>query len=138
LEVQTQYLNTIANIENMMDHNSYSNMEMKLLNKKSQSPPPVQKRDKDQMMSENFGKETQKLIEEEFNKSKYVVLSHKPGDRNSTIKNSRDNSPLAFKFKRKSYLSEAICKEDLSDPVLFEYALRKITHTHIEKLVEIY
>ena len=133
LEVQTQYLSTIANMENLMDNSYYSNMEMKLLNKKTVSPS-LQKRDKAPVIIENFGKETQKLIEEEFNKSKYVT-SHKTEERSSILKNSRENSPNAFKFKRKSYLGEAISKEDLNDPIAFEYALRKIAHTHVEKLV---
>lgn len=107
---------------------------MKLLNKKLTSPC-VQKTDKAPLIIENFGKVTQKLMEDEFNKSKYVT-SQRSEDRGSLLmKNSKESSPLPFKFKRKSYLSETICKGDLSDPVLFEFALRKIAHTHIEKMV---
>ena len=142
MEVQTQYLSTIANIENVMDNSYYSNAEMKLLNKKAVSPTLKKKNDKVPMIIEEFGKETQKFIEQEFNNSKYVT-SHKFSDDKSSA-NLKKKTPIEslshipFKFKRRSYLAEAISKEDLSDPSSFEYALKKITYTHVEKLVGIY
>ena len=109
---------------------------MKLLNKKHSSPATKKKVTP---IIESFGRETQKFIEDEFNNSKYVT-SHRLSDvkksNNSPRKPKELVSPDFFKFKRRSYLSEAITKEDLNDPNSFEYALKKITHTIVEKLVK--
>lgn len=132
LEVQTHYLSKLANIETIMDNSYYTNSELKLLNKKSSSPG-VKKKEGVPTIIDNFGKETQKFMEEEFNQSKYIT-SKKSND----SKNKKEiKTPLAFRFKRKSYLSEAITKDDMNDPIAFEYALKKIIHTHVEKMVSI-
>jgi len=109
---------------------------LKLLNKKNSSSG-IKK--KVTPIIESFGRETHKFIEDEFNNSKYVT-SHRLSDdmsKNYPKKPKKELvSPHFFKFKRRSYLSEAITKEDLNDPNSFEYALKKITHTHVEKLVK--
>lgn len=138
LEFQTKYLSDLANIETLMESSHYSNLEMKLLNKKNSSP--TIKKEKTPMIIESFGKVAHKLMEEEFNQSKYVT---KAPNSNEQIKSPKINNflprplngPMAHKFKRASFLAEAICKEDLSDSLSFQYALKKIAHTHIQKLV---
>lgn len=140
LEVQTKYLSKLANIESLMDNSHYTNSEMRLLNKKNPSPTlkQIDKAENAQVIMDSFGKATQKLMEEEFNQSKYVT-SQKTNSNTNEKKKAKFSieikSPGLFKFKRRSYLSEVISKEDMSDPVAFDYALKKIIHTHIEKVV---